>query len=192
VIARFTNPLDLTGPTYVGDFPYHCHILEHEDHEMMRQFVSTTTCGDGVPGLPQEECDDGNTAPGDGCYSNCELEDETSLFGSAEGGTVDPTVDGVLVSVPTSAGQSAEQVATAVADAITNDPTLGGLGVSAVAIGNRIVTNGTFDVMTITDPGLSESPIIAVPALSIWALGGLAAILYAAGRATLRRARRPA
>jgi FtsP/CotA-like multicopper oxidase with cupredoxin domain len=30
VIARFEG--------YAGVFPYHCHILEHEDHEMMRQF----------------------------------------------------------------------------------------------------------------------------------------------------------
>ena len=22
-------------------FPYHCHVLEHEDHEMMRQFKLT-------------------------------------------------------------------------------------------------------------------------------------------------------
>ena len=30
VIARFD--------TFTGLYPYHCHILEHEDHEMMRQF----------------------------------------------------------------------------------------------------------------------------------------------------------
>ena len=30
VIAHFTD--------YTGKFAYHCHILEHEDHEMMRQF----------------------------------------------------------------------------------------------------------------------------------------------------------
>jgi spore coat protein A len=30
VIARFER--------YTGRFSYHCHILEHEDHEMMRQF----------------------------------------------------------------------------------------------------------------------------------------------------------
>jgi spore coat protein A len=30
VIARFED--------YTGLFPYHCHVLEHEDHEMMRQF----------------------------------------------------------------------------------------------------------------------------------------------------------
>jgi hypothetical protein len=26
---------------YLGKFPYHCHILDHEDHEMMRQFQAT-------------------------------------------------------------------------------------------------------------------------------------------------------
>lgn len=32
---------------YTGLFPYHCHILEHEDHEMMRQFeVVSTGCTD--------------------------------------------------------------------------------------------------------------------------------------------------
>jgi spore coat protein A len=30
VIAKFED--------YPGRFPYHCHILDHEDHEMMRQF----------------------------------------------------------------------------------------------------------------------------------------------------------
>jgi spore coat protein A len=30
VIARFEG--------YTGHYPYHCHILEHEDHQMMRQF----------------------------------------------------------------------------------------------------------------------------------------------------------
>jgi len=32
VIARFMD--------YTGKYAYHCHILEHEDHEMMRQFMS--------------------------------------------------------------------------------------------------------------------------------------------------------
>jgi spore coat protein A len=30
IIARFAD--------FAGKYPYHCHILEHEDHEMMRQF----------------------------------------------------------------------------------------------------------------------------------------------------------
>ncbi len=38
-----TNPLEITRVIarfdgYLGRYPYHCHILEHEDHEMMRQF----------------------------------------------------------------------------------------------------------------------------------------------------------
>jgi hypothetical protein len=42
VIARFED--------YTGLFPYHCHILEHEDHEMMRQFrVIADGDADGVP-----------------------------------------------------------------------------------------------------------------------------------------------
>ena len=33
VVSRFP-----TDERLFGNFPYHCHILEHEDHEMMRQF----------------------------------------------------------------------------------------------------------------------------------------------------------
>jgi cysteine-rich repeat protein len=65
VIARFED--------YVGKYPYHCHMLEHEDNEMMRQFETVTVCGDGALGKPQEQCDDGNTTSGDGCDENCTL-----------------------------------------------------------------------------------------------------------------------
>jgi cysteine-rich repeat protein len=75
-ITRFVNPIDPAGATFTGHFPYHCHILEHEDHEMMRRYETTTTCGDGVPGLPAEECDDGNSTAGDGCSAACTIEDE--------------------------------------------------------------------------------------------------------------------
>jgi spore coat protein A len=68
VIARFER--------YTGLYAYHCHILEHEDHEMMRQFQTVTTCGDGVLGIPAEECDDGNLLPDDGCSASCEIEDQ--------------------------------------------------------------------------------------------------------------------
>lgn len=63
VIARFTD--------YKGRFPYHCHVLEHEDHDMMRQF-ETVACGDGEID-PGEECDDGNRVDGDGCTAGCLL-----------------------------------------------------------------------------------------------------------------------
>jgi len=36
VIARFED--------YTGRYAYHCHILEHEDHEMMRQFEALPPC----------------------------------------------------------------------------------------------------------------------------------------------------
>jgi spore coat protein A len=64
VIARFED--------FKGKFPYHCHILEHEDHEMMRQF-QTVECGDGEVDAG-EDCDDGNVTPGDGCSATCTLE----------------------------------------------------------------------------------------------------------------------
>jgi len=35
VIARFED--------YPGRYPYHCHLLDHEDHEMMRQFQSVNS-----------------------------------------------------------------------------------------------------------------------------------------------------
>lgn len=63
VIARFED--------YKGLFSYHCHILEHEDHEMMRQF-RTVSCGDGEVD-PGEDCDEGvaNGAAGACCTSGC-------------------------------------------------------------------------------------------------------------------------
>lgn len=63
VIAAFAD--------YTGNFAYHCHILEHEDHDMMRQFVTVTSCGDGVRGEPDEACDDG--AESATCDADCTL-----------------------------------------------------------------------------------------------------------------------
>jgi len=43
VILRFTDHKGV--PDFYGRYPYHCHIIEHEDHEMMRQFqVVNLTC----------------------------------------------------------------------------------------------------------------------------------------------------
>ncbi|MGE5892980.1 MAG: multicopper oxidase domain-containing protein, partial [bacterium] len=49
VILRFDD--------FVGKFPFHCHIIEHEDHEMMRQFqVTNLNCnGDSICD-PGEDC----------------------------------------------------------------------------------------------------------------------------------------
>ncbi len=62
VIARFED--------YKGKYPYHCHILEHEDHEMMRQF-ETVSCGDGEVD-PGEDCDlSGANGAGSCCTNAC-------------------------------------------------------------------------------------------------------------------------
>jgi spore coat protein A len=305
---------------YLGKFPFHCHILDHEDHEMMRQFqatndpahcvmngvcdpgedcescgvdcarVSGALCGNGLceggdgencvtcPGDcagkqqgsvgnqfccgfndgqvtnpiacgddvndgrcidatdklfcrvdprvmaccgdklcegqetggtcavdcapvpcgnrvldPPEECDDGNIVPGDGCAPTCELEDSVSFYGTAEGGSVDLTVDGELVSVPTTPGQTPAQVAQALAAAIEADPELSAAGVTAVAIGNRVVTTGTIESTTVNDPGLSTEPLAPVPALSPLGFALLASLFIAAGAALVqRRGRRAA
>jgi spore coat protein A len=45
---------------YLGKFPYHCHILDHEDHEMMRQFQTVNDPANCVVnGIcdPSEDCD---------------------------------------------------------------------------------------------------------------------------------------
>jgi spore coat protein A len=63
VIARFDD--------FAGRFAYHCHMLEHEDHEMMRQFETVTECGDGIRGLPAEECDEGGETSA--CDADCTL-----------------------------------------------------------------------------------------------------------------------
>jgi cysteine-rich repeat protein len=68
VIMRFSD--------YSGVYPLHCHLLEHEDHEMMRQFL-ITECGNGIVD-PDEQCDDGNTAGGDCCSSTCQFEPDGS------------------------------------------------------------------------------------------------------------------
>jgi spore coat protein A len=63
VVTRFED--------YAGRFPYHCHILEHEDHEMMRQFETLPACTDaGCPDGGEGEPDAGPPASSSGC--SCE------------------------------------------------------------------------------------------------------------------------
>jgi spore coat protein A len=64
VIVRFED--------YAGKYAYHCHILEHEDHEMMRQFQTI------VPGC-EVTGDDGPVC--DGIDNDCDgLVDEACLI----------------------------------------------------------------------------------------------------------------
>ncbi len=60
VIARFED--------FTGKFAYHCHILEHEDHEMMRQYQiplpeGSFCFGDGGDQMGCQDCPCNNNAP---------------------------------------------------------------------------------------------------------------------------------
>ena len=67
VITRFEG--------FLGLFPYHCHILEHEDHEMMRQF-EVRTC--------QHVSNTADSGPGSFRYAvNCASPGDTIFFDSA-------------------------------------------------------------------------------------------------------------
>jgi spore coat protein A len=158
VIARFED--------YKGTYAYHCHILEHEDHDMMRQF-QTVLCGDGAVDA-SEECDDGNLAALDGCNASCDVEEFLELVGTAQGGRIDVTVDGVLISVNVSPGETLAQVLQALADAINANPTLQAAGVTASVQGKRLVTNGNLTTVTITDPGLRNALTLTARRTRLW------------------------
>jgi spore coat protein A len=77
VIARFED--------YPGKFAYHCHILEHEDHEMMRQF-QTIVPGCTVTGDDESFCD--------GIDNDCDgLVDEDTVCVDTDGDGVPDEVD---------------------------------------------------------------------------------------------------
>jgi spore coat protein A len=71
---------------YPGRFPQHCHILDHEDHEMMRQF-QTINPGNCINEIPNGTCD-----PGEDCVS-CP-EDCTQVSGALCGNSLCEAGDG--------------------------------------------------------------------------------------------------
>jgi spore coat protein A len=180
VIARFES--------YKGRYAYHCHILEHEDHEMMRQF-QTIQCGDAVVD-PTEECDDGELDGGNGCNAGCDAEEYVKLSGTAAGGSVSMTVQGEIVTVTTSPGQTAAEVAAALAAAINSNAALQAAGVTATSVGSRVVTNGDVTNVTILDAGLDDVLDLRVERTRLWwgTVGGATAYDVVRGRLDLLRA----
>jgi spore coat protein A len=61
IVTRFED--------FLGPYPYHCHMLEHEDHDMMRQFVTQPPCGDA--GCPPEDDGGASTPACDGGADAC-------------------------------------------------------------------------------------------------------------------------
>jgi len=158
IITRFEG--------YKGKYPYHCHILEHEEHEMMRQF-QTISCGDGELD-PTEQCDYGNTAPWDGCSAGCDFEQYVELAGLAVGGGAQLTIAGVVIGVPTTPGQTPAQIAAALAAAINANPTLQALGLVAIAVGNRVYVNGSITSVVFGDAGLTNPFRLTVGPELLW------------------------
>jgi hypothetical protein len=76
------------------------------------------------------------------------------IGGSALGGTIFFTVADVALSVTTN-GLAPEQVVQAMVDAINNDSMLLGMGVTALAVGDILYTNGALTQISTTDVGLS-------------------------------------
>jgi cysteine-rich repeat protein len=155
----------------------------------LSEAVFVPFCGDGITTAP-ETCDDGGIVVGDGCYSNCQIEASTAIFGIAEGGSVNVTISGVVVVVATIFGDTAPQVVANLAAAVNADTALQALGFSAVAVGGSLFTDGTVDSLAIMDVGLAATPPFPVPALS--PVGWLALIFCLAGCGALvpRRRRR--
>jgi spore coat protein A len=80
VIMRFEG--------FKGRYPYHCHILEHEDHEMMRQF-ETVSCSDAEID-PTEACDDGaaNGTLASCCTTTCDYAAQATACDDGDACTV--------------------------------------------------------------------------------------------------------
>jgi len=64
VILRFTDHNGV--PDFYGKYPYHCHIIEHEDHEMMRQFQVVNL---GCTGIANGICEKGEDCVS--CPNDC-------------------------------------------------------------------------------------------------------------------------
>jgi len=175
VIARFED--------YKGEYAYHCHILEHEDNEMMRKF-QTVQCGDLVTD-PTEQCDDGGLTPLDGCNAACDAEEYLVLNAVAAGGSVSVTISGQVVTVTTVAGQTAAQVALALANAVNANAALGAAGITATALSNRLVTNGDITSMSINDAGLQTSLGLRVEKTRLWWANVAGATTYDVVRGSL-------
>lgn len=174
VIARFED--------YKGKFAYHCHILEHEDHDMMRQF-QTVLCGD-LEQDPNEDCDDGGGLSLDGCTSSCEFEQSLALTGSAflAGQTVQLDVNGTTIAITTSSGQTAASVMAALVVAINANATLQTAGVVAQLLGDQLVVNGQLTNISLPG-GIGDQRLLRISADVLWwsAASGSVAVDIARG-----------
>jgi hypothetical protein len=91
------------------------------------------------------------------------IDSSLQISGSALGGTIFFTVADVPLSIVTTNGLTPAQLAQAMADAINADPTLSGLGVTAIAVGDTLYTNGALTQISTTDTGLTLVQGLSLP-----------------------------
>ncbi len=151
--------------------------------------IGNPDCGNGSL-QTGEACDDGSTISLDGCSATCELEDIWGFGGTAVGGyTIEFTVDGVALQIITVAGQTATDIAQAVAAAINGDATLQSNGVNAFSSGSEMAVDAALTDAVVNDPGLTQTPPVYVPALSLPGLILVFAVLSGTGYVWWRRLR---
>lgn len=125
----------LTNPFSVAIDPQgNLMVTDTGNHRVRRVAGPAITCGDGDVQTGIEECDDGGTAPNDGCDATCKLEDETHADTVGAGGTV--TIDTgnegatpskpVQAAVTTPSGGSVEITRTGAAPSDEGYRTVGG------------------------------------------------------------------
>jgi hypothetical protein len=145
-----------------GNYAYHCHPRARGQRDDAA--VRTVHCGDQVVDQT-ENCDDGASRRWmvAARHATSKVRSRASV-----GGSVSVTISGQVVTVTTTAGQTAAQIAQALADAINANPALQLAGVTATALGNRLITNGDITSVSIVDAGLQSALDLRVEKTSLW------------------------
>ncbi|MCE2880749.1 MAG: multicopper oxidase domain-containing protein [Planctomycetaceae bacterium] len=156
VIARFDGP--------AGRFPYHCHILEHEDHEMMRQFELLADCdGNGIADI-EELAKPGADCNANGALDACEIADGAAdcngngVLDSCElaSGGADCNSNGLLDQCDLASGSSSDLDGNGVPDECQTDCNANGLPDSyeiAQGLASDCNLNGQLDSCEIAGGG---------------------------------------
>ena len=160
VIARFED--------YKGKYAYHCHILEHEDHEMMRQFQTVRAA---TPSSTRPRSATTGTRRSRRLRHGCEIEEYVELqryrhgTGSVAGST-DRTGELIRDGQPERADSGSGRPGRGGGDQRQRQPA--GSGRHGHGDGDRVVTTGDITDVSVTDGGLSDVLELNVQAERLW------------------------
>jgi cysteine-rich repeat protein len=119
--------------------------------------VTLDTCGNAVRDTPPEQCDDGNSAGGDGCFPSCRLESKLTLSGVAQGGALtleflERTAPLAILTIP---GESGAALAGRVTTVLNEDASLDAAGRSALnPTAGMVATDASGESASSSDPGI--------------------------------------